>query len=290
MDTVERTLDSWELTTEPIRPSRADLTHMTSQIRKRFMKPKVLILGMTPELVDMAHRANAARVVVMELRLVGLEAYRRMVDAPFEAINGDWRNFHPECHQSFDVILGHGPFIFLSFPEDWIATLNVVRRYLLPGGVMILRHFHVPPAGYPFQSNYERLIQDFEARTKDVIEAVYAREFTKTVTSLRASAILGATQANGVVDQAVLDQLMAYMKQEIGRRYGNQRIWHRMRDEFDYPTAAGYGSVRPLAAPRLEQARQVLEHSGLNIDDVTMIGEQPTPECFSFISGTFGAN
>lgn len=287
MDTIERTLDSWELTTVPIRPSEDDMVHMTAQIKKRFAHPRVLILGMTPELVDMAYQLGAERVVVMELRSVGLEAYRQMVKAPFEAINGDWREFRPECARSFDVILGHGPFIFLAFPNEWTTTLGVVHRYLVPGGMMSMRHFHVPPTGFAFPPHYERLIEEFEARTKGVDEIVRAGEFLKTVTSLRCSAILGATREDGVVDQVELDRLMEHEKQDIGRRYGGERIWRRMRDEFDYPTAAGYGSVRPLAAPRLDQARRVLERGGLRIEDVTMIGTQPTPECFSFITGTF---
>jgi hypothetical protein len=290
MDSVERTLDSWELTTVPIRPSEADLTHMTAQIKKRFAAPSVLILGMTPELVDMAHQLGAARIAVMELRLLGIEAYRQLVKAPFDAINGDWREFRPECAHAFDVILGHGPFIFLAFPDDWIATLRVVRRYLVPSGVVIMRHFHVPRSGFGFAMHYERLLNEFEARTNVRDEAARAREFLKTVTCLRASAILGATRADGVVDQAELDRLMAYEKRHLGQRYGGEKIWQRMHDEFDYPTAAGYGSVRPLAAPRLHQARQVLEQGGLRIEDVTMIGEQPTPGCFSFITGTFAAD
>jgi hypothetical protein len=290
MDTVERTLESWELTTEPIRPSRADLVHMTRQIEKRFVKPRILILGMTPELVNMAHRLGAARIVVMELRSIGLEAYRRLVEAPFEAINGDWREFRLECDQSFDVILGHGPFIFLAFPHEWIATLRVVRRYLIPGGVVIMRHFHVPPGGYPFAANYERLLGEFETHTEGMNEVLRSREFLKTVTSLRCSAILGATQADGVVDQEELDRLMAREKRDIEQRYGGEEIWQQMREEFDYPTAAGYGSVRPLAAPRLDQARQALESGGLCIKDVAMIGEQPTPGCFSFITGAFDAS
>jgi hypothetical protein len=290
MDTVERTLDSWELTTDPIRPSRADLVHMTAEIKKRFAKPRVLILGMTPELVNMAHQAGAVRIVVMELRSIGLEAYRQLVDVPFEAINGDWREFRPECEQAFDVVLGHGPFIFLAFPDEWIATLSVVRRYLARGGVVIMRHFHVPPAGYPFATNYERLLREFEARTNDTDEVAWENEFLKTVTSLRCSAILGATQADGVVNQLELDRLMAYEKRDIEQRYSGRTIWRRMRDEFDYPTAAGYGSVRPLAAPRLDQVRGVLERGGLHIKDVTMIGEQPTPGSFSFITGTFDAS
>jgi len=260
---------------------------MTRQIEKRFAKPRILILGMTPELIDMAYRLGAARIVVMELRSIGLAAYRQLVEAPFEAINGDWREFHPECDQSFDVILGHGPFIFLAFPHDWIATLRVLRRYLIKGGLTIMRHFHVPPQGYPFVPNYERLVGEFEARTKGANGAVRDREFLKTVTSLRCSAILGATQPDGVVDQEELDRLMAREKKDIERRYGGDDIWRKMREEFDYPTAAGYGSVRPLAAPRLDQARQVLERGGLYIEDVTMIGEQPTPGCFSFITGAF---
>jgi hypothetical protein len=290
MDTVERTLDSWELTTVPIRPSQADLAHMTRQIEKRFTAPRVLILGMTPELVDMAHALGAARIAVMELRPVGIAAYRQLVAAPFEAINGDWREFRQECAHAFDVVLGHGRFIFLSFPDEWVATLGVVRRYLLPGGVVILRHFHVPPGGYPFVPNYQRLIDEFEARTRSGDEAVRVREFLAMVTCLRCSAILGATQEDGVVDQVELDRLMAYEKRQLGERYAGKQIWRRMRDEFDYPTAAGYGSVRPLAAPRLEQARHVLEEGGLHLEDVTMVGEQPAPGCFSFITGTFAAH
>jgi hypothetical protein len=289
MDTIERTLDSWELTTDPIRPGGADLAHMTAQIEKRFASPRVLILGMTPELIDMADQLDAERIVVLELRSVGLDAYRQLVKAPFEAINGDWREFRPEFARSFDVILGHGPFIFLAFPDEWLTTLGVVRQYLVAGGMMIMRHFHVPPAGYPFAMHYERLLQEFEARTQGVDELIRTREFLKTVTSLRCSAILGATRADGVVDQVELDRLMGFEKLDIGRRYGAERIWRRMRDEFDYPTAAGYGSVRPLAAPRLDQARQALERGGLRIGDVTMIGAQPIAECFSFITGTFDA-
>jgi hypothetical protein len=225
----------------------------------------------------------------MELRSAGLQAYRNLACAPFEPINGDWRELRQECTNSFDVILGHGPFIFLKFPDEWISTLAVIRQYLVPGGIVVMRHFHVPPKGYMFEKHYDRLLQEFERSNKKAVEAVRSREFLKTVTSLRCSAILGATQADGVVNQAKLDQLMEHEKRDIGHRYAGEGIWERMRDEFDYPTAAGYGSVRPLAAPRLDQAVETLERGGLRIIDVTMVGDQPTPGCFSFITGTFDA-
>ncbi|WP_157604235.1 class I SAM-dependent methyltransferase [Rhizobacter sp. Root1221] len=289
MDSVERTLDSWELTTEPIRPGAPDLAYMTAQIKKRFAKPRVLILGMTPELVDMALQLGAARVVVMELRAVGLAAYKELVEGAFESINGDWRVYQRSCDQAFDVILGHGSFIFLSFPSDWLATLAVVRKYLVPGGILSMRHFHVPPVEYPFPPNYKRLLEEFEARASGADETRRAQEFITTVTSLRCSAILGATQPDGVVDQVELDRLMAWAKQDLEQKYGHEKVWQRMRDEFDYPTAAGYGSVRPLAAPRLDQVIPVLEAGGLAIEDVTPIGDQPLPGCFVFVTGTFKA-
>lgn len=286
-DTVARTLESWELTTVPIRPCEADLLYMTDRMTKRFKNPRVLILGMTPELIDMAHSAGASRIVVMELRSLGLEAYSRLVKNSFESINGDWREHQPACDQAFDIVLGHGSFIFLSFPDDWIKTLSVVRRYLAPGGALIVRHFHVPSRGYPFPDHYERLMHAFDVTTRGMGAEARDREFIKTVTCLRCSAILGATRSDGVVDQIELDRLMALAKEDLQRRHGGEKVWTLMRDEFDYPTAAGYGSVRPLAAPSLEQVRPVWEKGGVRIDDVTMIGDLPVPGSFSFITGGF---
>lgn len=287
METIERTRESWELTTEPIRPCAADLVHMSRQIAKRFARPRVLILGMTPELVDMAYEAGASRVAVIELRSLGLAAYKALARQGFEAINGDWRDFHPQCEGAFDIVLGHGPFIFLAFPEDWSKTLAVVRRYLVPGGALIVRHFLVPPQGFPFAPNYDRLVAEFDARAGDAEGDARIAEFMRMVTILRASAILGATRPDGVVDQAELDRIMASIQSGLERRYGSEPAWDLMRDEFGFPTAAGYGSVRPLAAPRLDQVRPVLEAAGLRVTDVTMIGEQPLPGCFCFITGEF---
>lgn len=286
-DTVERTLESWELTTVPIRPCEADMVYMTEQMKKRFKNPRVLILGMTPELIDMAYAAGASRVVVLELRSLGIEAYSRLVKNKFDSINGDWREFQPQCEQAFDIVLGHGSFIFLELPNDWLKTLAVVRRYLAPKGAMIVRHFHTPEGGFAFPEHYERLMGIFERTTRGVDNHTRDLEFIKTVTSLRCSAILGATKTDGVVDQVELDRLMALAKEDLEHRHGTESVWNLMRPEFDYPTAAGYGSVRPLAAPTLAQVREVWENGGIKVDDVTMIGELPTPGSFSFITGGF---
>ncbi len=287
MDTIDRTFDSWYLTTEPIRPSKLDLEHMTRMIKERYHAPRVLILGMTPELIDMASEAGANKIIVMELRILALEAYRKMVSSPFEAKNGDWRIHYPELDRQFELVIGHGPFIFLKFPGEWISTLRVIRNYLTLEGSVIMRNFHVPYAAFDFSRVYTRLTNDLESKSHGLSEEDFTHNFLKTATSVRALAIQGATGKDGTVNQEKLDNLMAFIKEDLCLRFGQRSVWTIMKDEFDYPTAAGYASVRPLAAPLVSQVDETFRAGGLTIEDLTMIGNLPEPGSFSFLTGSY---
>ncbi|HYF16101.1 MAG TPA: class I SAM-dependent methyltransferase [Phycisphaerales bacterium] len=131
----------WGLVGPPLRPSREDTDFLRREVLPRLPgAPRVLILGVTPELHRLPWPARA------DVRAI--DRARAMIDAvwpgePAAALCADWRDMPLES-TSFDAVLCDGGLHLLD-PPGQTRVLREARRVLRPGGLCAFRLF-VPPA------------------------------------------------------------------------------------------------------------------------------------------------
>jgi hypothetical protein len=285
-DYIRQELQTWELISEPIRPSRQELDFMRVVVERSFEDPRVLVLGATPEPVDTIVDIEPQRIVVGETRSGAIEAMRQLAKQDWESaefLTDDWRNRHPELEGQSEVIVGHGALLFLSYTCEWQSVMGILRRYLVDDGVIVLRSLFLPPRGHELQSNYERQLAEFEQAGASQKEIERSRRFVDMTTGIRITAILALTLDNGVVDHERLREAMQWVREDLTRRYRGQIIWDVMAPEFKNTRQRGYEDVWPLAAPKWKQAKPVLEECGFHLE-IQFIGDKPVPGCFCVIT------
>lgn len=114
-----------------------------ARIERLSRPPRVLLCGVTPELVTLPWPEGT--------RLVAIDRAMAMVELIWvgrpergeRVVLGDWRRL-PAPDHSFDLALGDGVLNTLSFPAGTRGVLDELWRVLSPGGVLATRVFVVP--------------------------------------------------------------------------------------------------------------------------------------------------
>ena len=131
----------WRFVGPPLRPAPDDcsIVHSTvlSWCAAHEKAPRVLILGVTPELYALDWPAGT--------QLRALDCSQEMISsvwpgAPADAILGGWTAM-PLDADSFDIVVCDGGLGLLSYPDEQNQLLCEVRRVLAPGGRFIVRLF-----------------------------------------------------------------------------------------------------------------------------------------------------
>ena len=137
----------WRKVAPPIRPSKADL-----KIYERFLKgvvknkkqPRILILGATPEMRDLAAKYKAETTVCdisleMIMAMTALMSYKKAGQKEIW-VRASWVTV-PLQHNYYDLILGDGVNTNVSWPEanQWWKHLI---QLLKPKGAFITRIFY----------------------------------------------------------------------------------------------------------------------------------------------------
>jgi len=255
-------------------------------VQQSFASPRTLVLGITPELLDTVIDIEPQRIVVVEIRPEAKDAMQKLAKRDWgsaEFLIDDWRNQRSELENQFEVIIGHGTLLFLAYPDEWKTMMGIFRRYLVDGGVIILRSLFMPPQGHALQSNYERHLQIFEQASANQNETVRLHRFIDATTSIRATAVISSTQNNGVIDHEKHREAMKWVREDLTRRYEGQPIWDVIGPEFRDTRQRGYEDVWPLAAPTWEQAKPMLEECGFDVE-IEFIGNKPEPGCYCVIT------
>lgn len=118
---ISERIDEW---TSPLRPSPEDVSLFKNQLREG---DRVLLLGVTPALVPLAHKVVDHNPKVIEI-------------FGTNAALGDWQNLPFEGQ--FDALIGDGCLtVFQNRPEVFFQQ---AKKALKPGGRLILRVFLAP--------------------------------------------------------------------------------------------------------------------------------------------------
>jgi SAM-dependent methyltransferase len=131
----------WNRVGPPLKPSSADIAVFKYQISQWVDRygaaPRVLILGVTPELYAMDWPAGTT--------LRALDNSRSMIEYVWpgsqeDALLGSWEDV-PLEEASCDLVLCDGGFGLLPYPSGQQRLLREMRRVLAPNGVFVVRLF-----------------------------------------------------------------------------------------------------------------------------------------------------
>ena len=139
----EQATHNWRNAPSPIRPSKGDIAIYTELFEQTKHKEKILILGSTPELRDLAAGAIKSSVCLADSSYripAKMLAFTNHVDPLRETwIKGDWLDL-PLPQSSFNIILGDLVLEQLS-PDKELFFLSRMHSLLKKNGVFIGR-FH----------------------------------------------------------------------------------------------------------------------------------------------------
>ena len=132
---IEMFRSVWSKLRVPVRPGPEGLDLYRYQM-KRLQGKDILVLGATPELVDMAIELKAEKVVSVERNPEIVEAMRQLGEKDWsmvQLVTGDWLEERPEFEASFDCAVCDGGLLFLQYPAQW-ETLFIGECDKFPEG------------------------------------------------------------------------------------------------------------------------------------------------------------
>jgi hypothetical protein len=134
---------NWELYGPPLRPSREDLRFSEEAVGAwpGQGSPRVLLLGVTPELYRLAWREGTDFLAVDHT----MEVIEAVWPGPREAVRCEnWLEMKLPA-ASRDIVLCDGGLNLLAYPEEQRQLASILREVIAERGLCILRLFVRPP-------------------------------------------------------------------------------------------------------------------------------------------------
>jgi SAM-dependent methyltransferase len=260
---VQRIMEDWRLTTSPARPNAARVELYRSALQGAR---SALVMGATPELIDMLLVEGVDHVAAIDLHPETMEALRRLASEDWsrvELVVGDWRERRPAWHSAFDLVLCDGGLMFLPFPDDWRTVLAVLHGYLRPGGRLVANQLSIAPTETSFHDHYAEAIARFESERPDPDPEQQAKRFMELASQLRGTTRYGAVDGDGRVRLDMVAAARRWIESDLRRRYPE---FGRIVDaNFGRPSIIGADGDGIVAAPALERVRAEMIRCGFNV-------------------------
>lgn len=254
----------WSNLRVPVRPGSEGLALYRAQM-ERFPEKNVLVLGATPELVDLSLELNAKKVVSVERNPEIMEAMRQLGTKDWAKVHrviGDWLEERPDFYWSFNCVVCDGGVLFLEYPGQWECLFKLVYSYLVPGGVFVAKEWAEPPGDRGYDWLKENLISCFETKSKTQNRNEMIESYTHLVSELWLATLVKTTQKNGSFDQDIvvkrLDTLTEYLKQ----RFPDPAIVQITEGGLQYLARSQPGTTDVITGVRFEPAEKLLSAQG----------------------------
>ncbi len=164
---------------------------------------RVLVLGMTPELRQLAADADA-QVTSIEMSREAIDIYNDWVtpDIDETIIQDNWLALDPSDHGSFGAILGDGVFPNLLTVKHQSALMEKLAQCLAPAGSIITRHPVLPGENELGNLHWKFLVEKF--RNAEICEDAFGL-------SMR---LWGTSHCEGVMRDGLLDNAASFAQIE----------------------------------------------------------------------------
>lgn len=261
---VQSLKNVWSRLRAPVRPGPEGLDLYRAQI-ERFPGITILVLGATPELVDMALELNAKRVVCVERDPEIMEAMRQLAKKDWtgvEQVEGDWLQERQDFHSSFDCVVCDGGLLFLKYPGQWKLLFKLVYSYLVPGGVFVAKEWAEPPGDRDYDRFVEEMISRFEAESKDQCREKLIELYTHLASELWTAALIKTTQKDGSFDQNILVRRLDTLTDELIQRFPDPEMVQITQAALKYIARSRPGTTDVIAGVRFETGNILLSGQG----------------------------
>jgi hypothetical protein len=286
---VERLLAIWDAIAPPIRPSRAnvaDVARLAGGLRGR----DVLILGATPELIDLAVAECARRIVAMDWSAPAFAAMRRLGRRDWsgvETLCWDWREPCPALLGRMEAVLGDGSLILLPFPRDWERVFRRLHEMLRPHGVVVVRCAFAPTAPVDAVACCQEACRAFDAACAAAPETREAR-FRELLNECLVAVWLGATDAAGEVTLERRIEAGRDIERVLVSRYAGCPEWPLLHlvlpDEVTLRSGAGRGALRACGVPTWDAALALVASCGFRLRGRAPGGAGPASRAMQIIA------
>lgn len=258
-DEVRRYANVWRNLTMPVKPSEGVLG-VYRQAMAGLDKKRVLVLGSTPELIDMAVGAGSERIVSIERSPTVIRAFRTLAEKDWsgvQSIVGDWLEDRPEFHGRFNCIMCDGGILFLEYPGQWDRLFKVAHSCLEPGGIFAAKGWAEPPGDWNYEDMVEAHIGAFKASRPDLDGDQVRASFIRLASILRLISLVRGVRPDGLFDQKILVEQADSLTERLEREFPDPELIevaysalkHLARSQpgsTDTITGAGYDRAEPL--------------------------------------------
>ena len=275
----QRLLAVWNALAPPIRPSPREIESY-ARCWTGGAGARVLVQGMTSELVDLAIRRGASRVSGMDWREAMFPAMRCLGKEDWSQVENivcDWRTFIPQLEGALDLVLGDGSLTMIAFPEDWERVLQILQRYLVPGGRAVLRLAFQLEEDFDFGSYLGKTLAHFDRECAKATPVQRAGLLRGLIAEIRLAIGLGSAGQTGAVDLGRRADLTRLSCTELTARYSHWTEWETLQVALPSEENARKGIRTGKGVPRWEAARQLLEACGFRVRHVEWTGTRPAP-------------
>ncbi len=266
--------DVWSRLMVPVRPGSEGLDLYREQINQLARK-NVLVLGATPELVDMALRLGAERVVSIERNPEIMAAMRQLGEEDWSGVQmvvGDWLEQRPDFHAAFNCIVCDGGLLFLKFPGQWERLFELVHCYLVPRGVFVAKEWAEPEGDRDYEIVKSDLIRTFEQQHSMMDAEQMAKAFSGLVSELRLAAFIDMTCEDGSFAQEPLVARLDALLEELEQRFPDPELVAMTHAAIKYLARSQPGMTDTVAGVRYRDAEKLLSRQGFQCQ------EHPLPD------------
>ena len=268
---IDRYIKDWNCLKSPYRPTQLGLLRYKLSLNSVSLpeNSSVLILGSTPELIDLAIRSGVKIIVRIDQSMEILDAMEQLAEEDWDHVEShsrDWLSDNPPLAGQFDLIWSDGGPLFLPFPSHWSTLFERVASWLKPGGLLETK-IQSPPFG----------TEETERRRQALLKKSPHREkdFILQMADLWQLCHFDAVDTKGVVDRKrVLTNHTQYRDLAFDSFPENHRIIQKSFDRF----LENDGMTSLFSLPNYQQVKPIVDPCPLNFVSETLLADSlPAP-------------
>jgi len=258
----------WSNLRVPVRPGPEGLALYRAQMN-RFSEKKILVLGATPELVDMAIELSAKTVVSIERDPIIIEAMRRLGRCDWRDVNlieGDWLDERPEFIASFNCVVCDGGLLFLSHPDQWERLFLLVERYLTAEGVFVAKEWAEPLGERDFSLFTTAMIERFAAGRDGQDREAILESYRYLLSELWLASLFNITLPDGSFNQEILVRRLDGFAEKLCKQYPEPDMVEITRGALLNLARSRPGTTDVITGVRFDGVQKLLADCGLKAD------------------------
>ncbi len=261
-DQIRKMARMWSLFSSPLRPDLDDIGYLTARLGDAGLQ-RGLILGSTPELVDLLNRRGCAVTIIdnNETVIKAMEILSQTNWAQVQIVCASWLEEQEALHGAFEVILGDNPLLFIRYPEDWHKLLGILKRYLVTDGRIIMRGFFRPVVPVAFEPFVEASLNRLSCINTEEPSEEDMKVFANEISIIRLGTALTALDAAGIICGQTRNRRIDYAREKLAPLFPDAPF-DEIIEKVLYPQTGRAGELVPRSMPEWQEAARLFEEVG----------------------------